>query len=259
MSNIDNNESSSNEMTGKKIFFLYPTASVQSHVIAELVQHEYEVYIAKDHNRLARILKKYPDSIIYINIDEMNEAEYEKWITSLLTALPSVKIGVFTSNTDEEFKNRLTSKFNISCGLLTLKIDMSKMNEKINAALNILNVKGRRKYIRASTERESNTTMNMPFHGEYLNGTIKDISVVGISCVFENDPDLSKNTLLKDIQIRLQSILLKVEGVIFGSRESCGEKTYVMLFTQRIDPDVKVKIRKYIQQNLQAKMDNEIN
>jgi len=36
------------------------------------------------------------------------------------------------------------------------------------------------------------------------------------------------------------------------------EKIYVVLFTQRIDPEVRIKIRKYIQRNLQNKMDFEL-
>ena len=36
------------------------------------------------------------------------------------------------------------------------------------------------------------------------------------------------------------------------------KKIYVVLFTQRIDPDVRTRIRKYIQQNLQVKMDTEL-
>ena len=54
-------------------------------------------------------------------------------------------------------------------------------------------------------------------------------------------------------------MLIKVEAIAFGSRTDGGEKSYVLLFTQRIDPDVRVKIRKYIQVNLQNKMDSEIN
>jgi hypothetical protein len=54
-------------------------------------------------------------------------------------------------------------------------------------------------------------------------------------------------------------MLLKVEAVVLGSRtDSSGEKVYVLLFTQRIDPDVRVKIRVYVQHNLQSKMDFEI-
>jgi len=260
MSGQNNNENSSSDITGKKIFFLYPTASIQNQVITELAQQEYEVYIARDHSRLSRALKKYTDSVIYINIDDkMPEPEWEKWILSTLTAVPTIKIGVFSSSNNEELKEKYLNKFKIPCGFLTLKVDMSKTAEIITETLESINVKGRRKYLRASIEHETNATMNMPYNGEYVNSIVKDISVVGISCVFEKDPGLKKNALHKDIQIRLQSMLIKVEAVIFGSREVYGEKHYVMLFTQRIDPDVRVKIRKYIMQNLQAKMDAEIN
>jgi hypothetical protein len=119
-------------------------------------------------------------------------------------------------------------------------------------------VKGRRKYLRASTERETTATINMPYDGNFINGVIKDVSVVGISCVFEHDPGLKIKTLYKDIQIRLQSMLLKAEAVVFGSRTEYGNNIYVLLFTQRISPDVRAKIRKYIQQNLQHKMDSDM-
>jgi len=246
--------------TGSKIFFLYPTASVQNQIITELIQQEYEAYIAKDHNRLARSLKKYPDSIVYINIDDgISEPEWEKWIAGIYKTVPTVKIGVFSSNTTEELKNKYLNILRVSCGFLQLKLDMTKISEKVLEILNEMNLKGRRKYLRATAERDANTTMNMPFNGEFINAAIRDISVVGISCIFKHDPNLAKNSLYKDIQIKLQSMLLKVEAVIFGSRNDGGEKIYVLLFTQRVAPEVRIKIRKYIQQNLQSKMDMEIN
>jgi len=253
-------ESSPSDIIGRKIFFLYPTASVKNQIIEELAQQEYEVYIAKDHTRLARTLKKYPDSVIYVNIDEaIAKQEWERWIGGILGGYPNVKVGVFSSTTDEEVKDKYINELNVTCGFLTLKHDMSKSIDIILEILKITNAKGRRKYIRASTERETTATINMPHSGGFINGVIKDISVVGVSCVFEDDPGFKKNALFKDIQIRLQSMLLKVEAVAFGSHMNGHEKNYVLLFTQRIDPDVRVKIRKYIQVNLQNKMDTEIN
>jgi hypothetical protein len=247
------------DITGKKIFFLYPTASVINQVITELVQNEYEVYISKDHKRLIRAIKKYKDSILYINIDEgMSEAEWEKWVHTINSSLPEIKIGIMTSSTNTENKAKYVEKLRIQCGYMIQKFDMSDTATRILETMNILNVKGRRKYLRATTERETNATLNMPLHGDFVNADIKDISVVGISCAFKDDPDLKKNALIKDIQIRLQSMLLKAEAVVFGSRTDNHGKNYVLLFTQRIDPDVRVKIRKYIQQNLQSKLDNEI-
>jgi hypothetical protein len=248
------------EITGKKVFFVYPTTPVQQQVVTELVQQEYEIYIAKDHARLARTLKKYPDSVLFINIDDrMSSQDWEKWINGILTALPEIKIGVFSNNTDEELKNKQIKDLHITCGYRTSKFDMSKTATEILDTLKNLNVKGRRKYLRSTIIKENAATVNMPHDGTFINGEIRDISVVGISCSFTLDPGLRKGTLYKDVQIRLQGQLLKVEAVIFGSRSEDGMNIYVMLFTQRIDPEVRVKIRKYIQQDLQGKMDSEIN
>ena len=259
MSDSNSDSGGQSDITGKKVFFLYPTAVVQNQIITELVQQEYEVYIAKDHARLARTLKKYPDSVLFVNIDEgMSGLEWEKWVGTLMTSLPDVKIGIFSSSSDEDLKNRYINDLHIACGFMPLKLDMNKTISKMLEILKVMNVKGRRKYLRATTELENTATMNMPHGGDFINGTIRDISVVGISCSFEFDPGLAKNSILKDIQIRLQSILLKVEAVVFGSRQDGGDKIYVLIFTQRIDPDVRVKIRKYIQQNMQNKMELEL-
>jgi hypothetical protein len=250
----------SSEITGKKVFFVYPTGSVQHQIVTELIQQEYEIYTARDHTRLARSIKKFPDSIIFINIDEaMSAADWEKWVTGIITALPDIKIGVFSNNTDEEIRNKQIKELHVTCGYMTSKVDMSKTAIDVLNTLKELNVKGRRKYLRASVEKDSLATINMPHGGSFINGEIKDISVVGVSCSFHTDPDLKKNTLCKDIQLKLQGMLLKVEAVVFGSRPENGINIYVLLFTQRINPDVRTKIRKYIQQGLQSKMDSEIN
>ncbi|MDR2543245.1 MAG: pilus assembly protein PilZ [Treponema sp.] len=242
---------------GKKIFFVYPTPLIQNQVILELVQHEYEAYTAKDHKRLAYALKKYPDSIIFIVIDEkIALSEWEKWVAGVLKIAPDTKLGVFYSIKDDEIQSRLK---NITCGFFQIKHDMSQYITIIREILERLNARGRRKYLRACMDHETNAVINIPFGGDYLNGVIKDISIVGFSCVFKQDPAFSAKTLIKDIQLKLQTMLLKVEAVVFGSRDVSSGKLYVMIYTQRTDPDVRTKIRKYIQTNLQQKMDSEIN
>jgi len=263
MSDANSTLSDSNNSTdilGRKIFFVFPTAYVQNQVVTELVQHEYEVYISKDPKRLAHAIKKYSDSVVFINIDEgMHESEWEKWIHTLMSAMPAIRVGVFSSNPDDNLREKYIDTLKVKCGYYNSKLDMSKTTAKILEILEIMNVKGRRKYLRANTESESIATINMPTNNGFVNGIVKDVSVVGVSCSFEEDIPLHKNALLKDIQIRLKTMLLKVEAVVFGSRLDGHEKIFVLLFTQRIDPDVKVKIREYVQQNLQHKIDNEIN
>jgi len=253
-------EAVNTEIVGKKVFFLYPTVQMQNIIMDELTQQEFEIYAIKDSTHLTPVLKKYNDSVVYVNLDDNTfKSELEKWIEVVHTAVPNVKIGVFSSSTDEEYKKKYSNKSYIACGLINLKLDMNRAAQKISETLDSLNVKGRRKYLRASTERETTATINLPHDGNFIKGTIKDVSVVGISCTFDNDPGLKNKSLYKDIQIRLQSMLLKAEAVVFGSRNDSGNTIYVLIFnTQRISPDVRTKIRKYIQQNLQHKMDSEL-
>ena len=249
------------DITGKKIFFLCPTAVVQNRIIDELVQQEYEVYIAKDKDTLIRVLKKYPDSIVLVDINEkLSEKEWETWIKGVMESkeFENVSIGIVSANDDETIRNKYLMTIKVKCGYTPLKFDLDKAIKHILEVLHAVEAKGRRKYIRAVVDNEPNTTVNLPLHGNFIKGQIKDISVVGISCTLEGNPEISKNSFFKDIQIKLQSTILKVEGIILGSRMDGKNNVYVLLFTQRINPDVRTKIRKYIQQNLQTKMDNEL-
>jgi hypothetical protein len=252
----------STEFVGKKIFFLYPTVAVQNKIISELVQQEYEVYVAKNKDTIRRVLRNYRGSIVFVDINEqMKEADWEAWITGVKSS-PDTKdtyVGIVTPNDDEQIKRKYLLTIKV-CGYTVLKFDLDKAIAHLIEVLQVLDAKGRRKFIRASTTKDSNVTLNLPYNGRFINGQIKDISVVGMSCTLEGDPDIPKNTLIKDIQVKLQSSIIKIEGIVFGTRsEGAGyEKNYVLLFTQRIDPDVRIKIRKYIQHNLQTKMDNEL-
>jgi hypothetical protein len=255
------NVSSPSDILGKKIFFLHPSAVIQNEVAAELVQQEYEVYIIRDHTALRRILKRYPDSIVFADIDErMSEKDWETWIRGVLNdpETSRVGIGILSVNGDEVLQRKYINSVKVQCGYTILKSDLKNSIKQVLDILKAVEAKGRRKYIRATMEQETLATINLPLNGTFVNGTIKDISVVGLSCTFTEDPNLTKNTLFQNVQVKLQTMLLKVEGIMFGSRMDGLTKIYVILFTQRIDPEVRTKIRKYIQQNLQVKMEGEL-
>jgi hypothetical protein len=248
------------DILSRKLFFLYPSALIQNQIAAELIQQEFEVYIIKDHVRLKQVLKKYSNSIVFANInDGITEKEWETWIRGVMEdpETAGVDIGIVCSGDNEALKRKYLAQIKIKCGYTALKSDLNLAIKQILEILKTVDAKGRRKYIRAMTNNESNTTVNFPVNGTFINGIIRDISVVGFSCVFEEDPEFTKNSLFQDIQIKLQTMLLKVEGIVFGSRIEGETRIYVVLFTQRIDPDVRTRIRKFIQSNLQAKMDAE--
>jgi hypothetical protein len=252
---------SNQDIVGKKIFFLFPSGLVKNEVIPELVQLEYEVYICTNEKNLKMALKKYPGSIVFVNIDDgLSEADWDSWIQSTMRVGEwNTAIGILSSNGDEKRQRKYINALRVQAGFIPIKSDLKKIMIQITDILKVLDAKGRRKYIRVTSTEDPMTTINIPYDGRFITGQINDISAVGLSCVFSEDPELGKGAQIKDIQMKLQGMLLKTDGIIFGSRPDNSGKVYVLLFSSRIDPDVKTKIRKYMQANLQTKMNAELN
>jgi hypothetical protein len=254
-------EKQQDSFLGKKIFFLYPSAIVQNELIAELAQQEFEVYIVRDHKNLRRVLRKHPDSLVFINLDDgMSEKDWEVYIRGLIgnAENPSAYVGVLSANATEALVRKYINIVQVPCGFVPIYPDIHKSTRQLFDVLQAHDAKGRRKYIRATIGQEANTTINLPYNGHFINGFIRDISVVGLSCAFSEDPQIEKNSLIPDAQIRLQTNLLKAEVIVFGSRPEGMSRAYVLLFTPKLDPDARIRIRKYIQFNLQIKMDLEL-
>jgi len=250
---------STNSM-GRKVFFLHPSALLQNRIIDELAQEEFEVYVIKNELKIKQALELYPDSILLASINEaLKESAWIELIQGIHDdpSVGKVDIAFIASTSDEETMKRYTDRFDFNCGYVVVKSDIEKAIKQIVAVLNGVNAKGRRKFMRLVTDKD-NTTVNLPVNGTFKNGNIKDISTVGFSCVFSEDPVLAKNGFHGNIQLKLQGQLLKVEAIVFGFRADDNEKVYVFLFTKRVDGDIQSKIRKYIQTNLQSKMDGEL-
>jgi hypothetical protein len=247
------------EILGKKIFFLYPAALVQNEVVEELIQEEYEVYTIRDEERLKRILAKYPDSVVLANIAEQLSGEkWEAWMRDLMSnpATAGTAVGILAPGLDEGLR-RTYAALKVQCGCIQVKTDFRALVKEVLAALKAVNAKGLRKYIRAAPDQDALAAINLSVNNEYIKGTIRDISSMGLSCVFDEDPQLEKNSLCQNVQIKLQSMLLKIEGIVFGFRLDGNTKTYVIVFTQRTDPAVRTRIRTYVHNLMQARLDAE--
>jgi hypothetical protein len=246
------------DLLGKKLFFLYPSTIIQNEVMFELVEQEFEVYAIRDHVNFRKVLKQFPDSLVFINIDEqLAEKDWEAWVRGVMgdPATAEAGIGILSTTANEVLQRKYITTVGIRCGYTLIKSDITKAVKQLLEILKAVDARGRRKYVRATSENEALTTINLPHDGSYIKGVIKDISAVGLSCTFTVDPGFEKNSLCHDVQIKLQSMILKTEGIVFGSRMDGNTKIYVLLFTQRIDPDVRTRIRKFIQSTLQNKID----
>jgi hypothetical protein len=248
------------EILGKKIFFLYPAALAQNEVVEELIQEEYEVYVLRDEEKMKKILVKYPDSVVLVNIaEQLAEEKWEAWIRGIMSdpATARTAIGILTTVMNERLKQKYVAVLKVQCGYIQVRTDSRTLIKQVLVALKAVNAKGLRKYIRAAPDNEAMTAINFPLNNDYIKGTIKDISAAGLSCVFDKDPLLEKNSLCQNVQIKLQSMILKIEGIVFGFRVDGDTKIYVIVFTQRTDPSVRTKIRIYAHNVLQARLDAE--
>ena len=247
----------SNGMAGKKVFILYPHSVIQEDLIYTLINHEYEVYLLKDHNRALKLLEKFNDSILFINIDErLDEEQWEEYIRGILRnpSLKDVRIGILSYNNDEELKRKYLMDIGVPCGFIQLKLGIAQSTKIILTALEANEAKGRRKYVRVNCDIDQNAQFNVRVYDTVISGKIIDISSIGMAVHFQTDPQLQKNTLLEGIQLRLRSSLVNLSGVVLGFRDT-KPKVYVVLFTPKTPTAEKEKIRRYIIHSLQSYID----
>lgn len=246
---------------GKKVFFLYPHNIIQEDLINEILREEYEVYFVKDHLKAVRIFKKYPNSILFINIDTvMPEPKWDAYIKSLVTdsGLKSFKIGVISYNEDENIRSKYIQKIGLPCGYIKLKAGVKETKDLLLKTLIINDAKGRRKYVRARCENDVNAKFNVKIYDKLLTGDILDISSVGMACRFDTNIDMPINTSFSDIQLKLKGSLVTVSGKILGVRKNEYDRTYVILFDPSMPHFIKDKIFSYIFKYLQSNLETEM-
>ena len=243
---------------GKKIFFLYPPGVVKNELHTRLLEQEYETYLLNDHSAAKKILRAHPDSIVFVNIEDgMSEGDWRNWIRSLSDdpQTKDVGVGVLSMNQDDALARIYQTELGVSCGFIRLKYGSDSILHSIVETLKARDVNGRRRYIRADCRNDQFAKINVRYDGQTTNGHLRDISVVGFSCVLDPEPHFKKNAKLSDIQLKLRGWILNTEGIVFGFREDEGQTVYVVLFTNRLDDIGRDKIRGYMKTALQSEID----
>ncbi|MBN2625269.1 MAG: PilZ domain-containing protein [Spirochaetales bacterium] len=246
---------------GKKVFFILPHEIVREHIVSILSENEYEVYIINDQRKLDTLVQRYPDSILYINIDgTLTEIEWKRYIKSLKDQVPDLQVGILSGRiTDQDVVNSYIMDLGVNCGFIQLRQGVKDCANHMLKVLEANEAKGRRKYLRYSCIHNDQITLNFSYMAQQYLGSILDVSSVGLSCRFEDDPLLSRNELIPDVQLRLGGILLTTDCVNIGSRDDHGTQIYVFLF--RFAPAriaQRSKIRNFIHKSLQKDLDNEL-
>ncbi len=243
-------------MIGKKIFFLYPPSVIQKEMIYLLMAAEHEVALLYDAEHTLRVLAKYPDSILYVNIDSgMQEPEWDAYVRRIMadTEKKDVRIGVVSYNSSKELAEKYLLDIGAPCGFVTLKIGLKESFKIIITALEASEARGRRKYVRAVCRPQDKATFNVKLQGNFLTGNIIDISSVGMACTFDQAVAIRIGTTMSDIQLKLRASLCKASGKLVGFHSE-NDNRHIVLFQDIASRD-KQKIQQFIYNKLQEEID----
>jgi hypothetical protein len=245
------------DIYGKKVFILYPPSVVQEEMIHLLIASEYEVALLKDKEHAVRAISKFPNSILFINIDERPaENQWEHFIRKILEGgkTGDVRVGILSYNDDPALKEKYLMDIGVPCGFVTLKLGLKESFKIIAKTLEANEAKGRRKFVRAACRPQDKASFNVKYEGDYLTGEIIDISSVGMACTFNKPQQLKAGTELDDIQLKLRAVLCRIGGTLVGINRDEGN-THVILFTKKISPRERHKIHTFVYDRLQELID----
>jgi hypothetical protein len=242
---------------GKKIFFLYPHSVIHDELMDQLIMSGFEAYTIRDHKRARALLARFPDSIMFINIDEgLKEKEWEAYIRELQEneQTKGCRLGILSYNTDRDLMQKYLMDMSVPCGYIQLKLGIQESTRIILSALNVNEARGKRRYIRASCVDEPNATMNYKSEEGTYYGKLLDISSAGIAVKIGHFGDYPPNSLFRNVQLRLRGSLVMLNAILMGKRRD-DRDVWIFLFDPHMSPENRLTIHHFIKQYLQRYID----
>jgi hypothetical protein len=250
---------SENPGAGKKIFLLYPHSVIRDEMLDILIMNGFETYTLRDHKKALHILKKFPGSIMFINIDEgMAEKEWEGYINGILEdpETRETRLGILSYNQDKRLMEKYLMRMALPCGYVQLKLGVQESTKIIMNALEANEARGRWKFIRAICEDDPHTTMNYKSPDGFFQGKILDISSAGIAARIGNFSNYPPNSVLKEVQLKLRGALVMSNMVLMGKRKDDLDVQILLFDPAHMNPDHKLVIHHYIKLSLQKYIDS---
>lgn len=225
-----------NPAFGRKVIFINPGFILKNQIIPDLLAMEYEVYYTEEPRYTKTLLKNFPDSICFFDIDSgMSEDEYLHLILSLEQdpAFSNVLFGVISRRIGTTKRNFLTN-VQLAAGYLPRGSNRDEMLNAIAAICDLNDVKGRRQYVRISIPEGSGAVFSCVINGTQMRLPIKDISTCGFACdaVGLSKEDFTVNSIITGKLILGQLVLL-CNAVLYALNPTSVSVILVFLFAAK--------------------------
>ena len=245
------------DITGRRVFILNPPSVIEDELIDIILAHEFEVNVLKDPGQARYVLGKFPQAIIFINIDSgLKEPEWERYVRTLQVnpKFKGIRVGILSYHPEPELVEKYLMKIGIECGFIQLRLGLQESARIMVKVLEANEAKGRRKYVRVSAEDDTRSSFNFRLNNRVYSGPILDISSVGMAFRLDNGVKIPPKTLIPDTQLKLRAAIVRVTTVTLGTRDD-DKSINVVLFKHDIETKARYQIRRYIHERSQLDID----
>jgi hypothetical protein len=254
-------ESRENPTFGRKVFFLNPVFSTRNVIISRLIEDEFEVYIIDDYRDAKNVLRAYPDSICFINIDD--QLTHEQWFNFIKSceadpSLKSIFLGILSSRISRADRDQFMLKASIPAGFIMMNERLEDTTETIAGILNINGAKGRRQYVRASCSADQDALMLVRLGSKVYKMHLLDISVVGTACILapQYKDMFQTNSVIRDVFVTLGKKSFTCSVAVYAINAGPRYCKLILLFMQGLPYTAKKLIRSYVTARLQKAVNN---
>lgn len=253
------------DIFGRKVFFLNPAYPVKKEIISKLQAQEYEVYNIESYREAKPLLRKNPDSVLFINLDA--QLTISGWFNYVRTfdkeaVLKTIKIVVLSERIKPSDINIFNKFAYLPYEVIDFNEGLEGVSNQISKILIDLNAKGKRQYVRANLTHDKEASLFWNHGSKMHQLKLLDISSVGmaVKCpsILENQI-IAKNFLLQDVTMRLGTRQVVVEAVIYGSKQTTEGTLWILLLLPSTSPSIKEEIRSYVSKTIEEKMLTSIN
>lgn len=252
-----------NPIVGRKVFFVNPPLYVENYLHLELKLHEYEAYIISDYKYTKNALRKFPDALCFIFIDD--EMSYDEWFNFIQSfqndeKLKTIFVGLMSAVIPKPQKERFMMNLSLPGGFIMLdEFKGSALIEKIVGILELNGAKGRRKYLRLDCDASITINGYFATKTQLLQVTVLNISSVGFTCCYPRSygDALVKNMLVPSFSITLGRRSIVTPSVVFDIKVVDATRYFaIMLFAKQVGEDDKKVIKNFIFEQLEQRFEN---
>lgn len=256
--------SSELDLYGRKTFFIAPdTSLIPKAYLEEFMLRGYQTYVINDdyvcpmQTKVREIIRLFPKSILYFNIDStIDGIEWKSYIRELHDFVgDEILIGIFylsgkNPQTEESIRNYYENELHVGAGCFALSARDHNNFDSILSVMEKSGAKGRRSLVRANCD--SSSSVRFEHKGKNCQANLLDINVSYFRC------DLQSNTEKIAIFEKVRNVNICANGANFVSdavlimKRTQNDRTLcIFMFIKKDDtPDLDADTEKMLNQKI---------